>query len=180
MNIYQHPQRQGTREIHRYNMGREIYSLGVCLLEVGLWEALVEAEPTKLDSEVLVQLEPSKVSSLLKRVWKPIVADNATAAYLNKMSELYLEEPLRGENGSLQVSDNLVRIAKETLPPKMDSAFTNLVVTCPTCLDGDSDGTWQSVSFISAKSIDIQRVFTTVVISVLSSIRLGPRASARD
>ena len=36
-NIYRHPQRQGNKIEDRYIMQHDIYSLGVCLLEIGLW-----------------------------------------------------------------------------------------------------------------------------------------------
>lgn len=40
--IYRHPEQQGpaAAEVRR-NMGHDIYSLSVCLLEIGLWETLV-------------------------------------------------------------------------------------------------------------------------------------------
>jgi hypothetical protein len=41
-NLYRHPQRQGSRIRERYVMQHDIYSLGVCLLEIGLWSSLVE------------------------------------------------------------------------------------------------------------------------------------------
>lgn len=41
-NLYRHPQRQGSRIRERYIMQHDIYSLGVCLLEVGLWSSFVE------------------------------------------------------------------------------------------------------------------------------------------
>ncbi|CAG7990132.1 unnamed protein product [Penicillium salamii] len=43
-NVYQHPERQGTSPIADYIMQHDIYSLGVCLLEIGLWESLVTRE----------------------------------------------------------------------------------------------------------------------------------------
>jgi len=43
-NIYRHPQRQGSRIRERYIMQHDIYSLGVCLLEIGLWSSLVRYE----------------------------------------------------------------------------------------------------------------------------------------
>jgi hypothetical protein len=39
-NLYRHPQRQGTNAEY-YVMQHDIYSLGVCLLEIGLWESFV-------------------------------------------------------------------------------------------------------------------------------------------
>ena len=40
-NIYRHPQRQGLFPEEVYTMQHDIYSLGVCLLEIGLWESFV-------------------------------------------------------------------------------------------------------------------------------------------
>jgi hypothetical protein len=41
-NIYRHPERMGEHPAEKYKMQHDIYSLGVCLLEIGLWEPLVE------------------------------------------------------------------------------------------------------------------------------------------
>jgi hypothetical protein len=43
-NLYRHPQRQGN-EIDYFIMQHDIYSPGVCLLEIGLWEPFVVYEP---------------------------------------------------------------------------------------------------------------------------------------
>lgn len=40
-NLYRHPDRQGLRLDKIYTMQHDIYSLGVCLLEVGLWDSFV-------------------------------------------------------------------------------------------------------------------------------------------
>ena len=40
-NLYRHPTRQGIRPIEDYRMQHDIYSLGVCLLEIGVWSSLV-------------------------------------------------------------------------------------------------------------------------------------------
>lgn len=39
-NLYRHPQRQGN-DVDYFVMQHDIYSLGVCLLEIGLWESFV-------------------------------------------------------------------------------------------------------------------------------------------
>jgi hypothetical protein len=41
-NLYRHPQRQGLKLQDSYIMQHDIYSLGVCLLEIGLWNSFVE------------------------------------------------------------------------------------------------------------------------------------------
>lgn len=38
-NLYRHPQRQGQFPEEKYNFGHDTYSLGVCLLEIRLWDA---------------------------------------------------------------------------------------------------------------------------------------------
>lgn len=43
-NLYRHPQRQGLHPEDIYTMQHDIYSLGVCLLEVGLWESFLSYE----------------------------------------------------------------------------------------------------------------------------------------
>src|SRR5262249_5202138 len=40
-NLYRHPQRQGAFVQERYMMQHDIYSLGVCLLEIGLWRSFI-------------------------------------------------------------------------------------------------------------------------------------------
>ena len=40
-NLYQYPTRQGMRPGEDYQMQHDIYSLGICLLEIGLWTSFV-------------------------------------------------------------------------------------------------------------------------------------------
>lgn len=40
-NLYRHPRRQGIKPEEEYTMQHDIYSLGVCLLEIGLWSSFV-------------------------------------------------------------------------------------------------------------------------------------------
>lgn len=80
-NIYRHPQRQGLQSEKRYHMGHDLYSLGVCLLELGLWEPLISVQnghSTTMSGrycDMAVKLEcvdPEEVS-ILKRLTKPAV-----------------------------------------------------------------------------------------------------------
>jgi serine/threonine protein kinase len=41
-NLYRHPQRQGVKLQDAFVMQHDIYSLGVCLLEIGLWTSFVQ------------------------------------------------------------------------------------------------------------------------------------------
>lgn len=40
-NIYRHPQRQGLHPDEVYEMQHDMYSLGVCLLEIGIWQSFL-------------------------------------------------------------------------------------------------------------------------------------------
>lgn len=40
--LYRHPSRQGENLTEPYKMQHDIYSLGVCLLEIGIWESFVK------------------------------------------------------------------------------------------------------------------------------------------
>ncbi|RPB17946.1 hypothetical protein L211DRAFT_893291 [Terfezia boudieri ATCC MYA-4762] len=44
-NIYRHPQRQGLHPEDKYNILYDVYSLGVCLLEISLWTSFVICGP---------------------------------------------------------------------------------------------------------------------------------------
>ena len=46
-NLYRHPRRQGPKPEDKYIMQHDIYSLGVCLLELGLWESFVAYEESR-------------------------------------------------------------------------------------------------------------------------------------
>lgn len=41
LNVYRHPARQGLHPEERYSMNHDIYSLGVVLLELGIWKPLL-------------------------------------------------------------------------------------------------------------------------------------------
>ncbi|CAK7229917.1 hypothetical protein SCUCBS95973_007393 [Sporothrix curviconia] len=44
--VYRHPSQQSEQGNDKYHFGHDIYSLGVCLLEIGLWECLVHPSRT--------------------------------------------------------------------------------------------------------------------------------------
>ncbi|KAH6635547.1 hypothetical protein B0J18DRAFT_407059 [Chaetomium sp. MPI-SDFR-AT-0129] len=106
-NIYRHPERMGEFPAEEYRMQHDIYSLGVCLLEIGLWEPLVEysgdeTEPTP---------KYGRVCRDFVEMGKPWV---------------FLKEYLVG-------------LAQNELPRRMGDRYTDVVVTCLTCLDRDGN-----------------------------------------
>jgi serine/threonine protein kinase len=119
--IYRHPRRQGLQPEQRYNMGHDIYSLGVCLLEIGLWEPLI----VKRDNDQKMCDKYRNVALKLGLV-KPEDADKTKV----------LTKP----NILQQV---MVGLAEAELPQRLGTAFSKLVVSCLTCLEGgfgDSEG----------------------------------------
>jgi len=104
-NLYRHPRRQGLTPEEDYTMQHDIYSLGVCLLEIGLWESFViyhneESPPT-----------PSPALAIL---------DDPEKDGIKKAS---------------LVKDILVSLARQRLPSRMGDKYTEIVITCLTCLD---------------------------------------------
>ncbi|KAL3451210.1 hypothetical protein BJX65DRAFT_304616 [Aspergillus insuetus] len=95
-NMYQHPERQGIVPGTDHRMQHDIYSLGVCLLEIGLWTSFVSASATN----------PSP----------NIPADSSTP------HKTYF-----------------TTIARERLPYKMGEKYTNVVISCLTCMDATNE-----------------------------------------
>lgn len=109
-NLYRHPSRQGTSPREDYIMQHDIYSLGVCLLEIGFWESFVN-----LGS----QLGGTHASSLLGLPAK------ASAAQISE----YLQTSAK---------DHLLSLARSNLPEKMGQKYADIVETCLTCLDEEN------------------------------------------
>jgi serine/threonine protein kinase len=104
-NLYRHPTRQGTRPEEMYSMQHDIYSLGVCLLEIGLADSLVQFDASggPIPSRLMTDQAPAPPEGKRR---KPSVTKQA-----------------------------LVRIAETSLPVKMGRKYASTVVTCLTCLD---------------------------------------------
>ncbi|CAG8197603.1 unnamed protein product [Penicillium salamii] len=102
--LYQHPDRIGTVSSEDYIMQHDIYSLGVCLLELGLWDSFVsyaDAEPMSSD-------------------WESLSFDRA---------------PILGPSRGFLFQDQLLALARGELRRRMGTKYSDVVVTCLTCLD---------------------------------------------
>ncbi|KAK4224560.1 Serine/threonine-protein kinase-transforming protein Rmil [Podospora fimiseda] len=108
-NLYRHPQRQGLHVNDAYIMQHDLYSLGVCLLELGLWTSFLEYQDG--DDKVV----PSAALGLM------------------------LQDFEYSEKSAAKIKDHLVQIAKSRLPARMGDRYTAVVVTCLTCLDPGND-----------------------------------------
>ena len=108
-NLYRHPRRQGSAPQEDYVMQHDIYSLGVCLLEVGLWQSILNFS-----------------------------TDNEEQAAMASVTETLLPSDSLSKEGLLAAKDHLVNLARIKLPPVVGNKYAEVVATCLTCLDEDN------------------------------------------
>jgi hypothetical protein len=86
-----------------YTVIHDIYSLGVVLLELGLWEPLVQVQRNGTQSQYRLH-----------------------RGFPDLLEEGNLDRGVRAWNAK----ERLVNIATEWLPPRMGEAYTEVVVAC--------------------------------------------------
>lgn len=119
-NLYRHPSRQGLRAQNKYIMQHDVYSLGVCLLEIGLWTSFV----------LYAQDETSEKATDSKKV---------PAESLGLKAEDF-EQPVTAAQPSPRIKTHLVDLARRLLPVRMGDKYAAVVITCLTCMDeGNAD-----------------------------------------
>lgn len=127
-NLYRHPSRQGIFAQDTYSMQHDVYSLGVCLLELGFWKSFVlyeRPEPKHEDGE----------DGGSDANWKPLPSD-----VLGLGVEDFAFMGNQAMQSSPRIKDHLVGMARSRLPMCMGDKYTAVVVTCLTCLDpGNED-----------------------------------------
>jgi hypothetical protein len=145
--LYRHPRRQGLKPEEDYNMQHDIYSLGVCLLEIGLWESFVTHHDEGSD---------------------PLPSTLLTV----------LNDPEKDEiKRALRVKDALVDLAKQRLPSRIGDKYTEIVVTCLTCLDESNTEFGDSSEFEDADGVLIGvRFIEKVRYYVLALVTRCPKA----
>ena len=113
--LYQHPSRHLESIEKKYSMYHDIYSFGVCMIEILLWRSLV----------VKVEGQEFGPSPLLERA----VGESPSEKSSSSSTRLaYLD----GET----VQDVLVNIARKELPSAAGTKVTRLVISCLQCLEG--------------------------------------------
>ncbi|KAL8728544.1 MAG: hypothetical protein Q9181_005312 [Wetmoreana brouardii] len=104
--IYRHPSRQGIRPERDYIMQHDIYSLGVCLLEIGLWRSFLK--------------------------WEDSSEDPTPSEEYVSLQDLAVKDPRRR---AFQIKKTLIKLAEERLPGSMGQIYASTVISCLTCLD---------------------------------------------
>jgi hypothetical protein len=102
--LYHHPERWGKVVWDKFSMAHDIYSIGIVLLEVGLWESFVFWIPPDMERYV-------------------------TWAFLRDMVDQEKQELKPGVNPAA-VQQGFIDIAKKLLPQVMGDGYTNVVVAC--------------------------------------------------
>ncbi|KAJ3526773.1 hypothetical protein NM208_g4361 [Fusarium decemcellulare] len=118
-NFYRHPNRQGLHAQDRYETKHDVYSLGVCLLEIGLWQPfIIEKDGVPAVSDYFLSAANEHASDF---------APGFQNADESKMGQLC---------GSGDLIAIFMRIASARLPMHMGTSFAELVVKCLTNIDG--------------------------------------------
>lgn len=125
-NLYRHPGRQGLHPEEFYLMQHDIYSLGVVLLEIGLWNSFVTYSE---DQNALGPGPALPVSHLIG------TNDQRKAA--------------------AEIKTVLVELARSRLPELMGRIYTDIVVTCLTCLDKENKGFGDEKEFQDEDGISV-------------------------
>jgi hypothetical protein len=135
-NLYRHPTRQGIQPEEDYSMQHDIYSLGVCLLEIGVGRSFVWSSPGETTLNPIPELS--------------VAADASIRDRRKKASE---------------TKRILVKMSQKQLPPKMGHKYADTVITSLTCLDNtynsfgdtkefcDENGILVGVRFIEKVSV---------------------------
>lgn len=120
---------------NQYNMQHDIYSIGVVLLEIGLWTSLVCYSRTLDQNEEVVVPIGSKLITLLTASDE---RDPRLRAFQNK--------------------EMLEKLAEHELPHRLGRKYADMVLLCLRCLDDpdavgvpggvDEDGVAIGVSFV--------------------------------
>ncbi|KAI1293232.1 hypothetical protein F5Y03DRAFT_333675 [Xylaria venustula] len=132
-NVYRHPLRQGDDPAAKHTMRHDIYSFGVCLLEIGLWESFVDYTTTA----PIVASAGMPVPKLGKtyehfQSWLRETPTTRRTEMDDNAANVLDTLPFR-------LKDYLVHQARTRLAPRMGEKYASIVLLCLTCLDGDDE-----------------------------------------
>ncbi|KAI0419350.1 hypothetical protein F5X98DRAFT_334858 [Xylaria grammica] len=124
-NLYRHPSRQGVSPSSDFLMQHDIYSLGVCLLEIGLWRSFIGYD-----------LE-GQCASLCSILGEPATESKDDLAHFLMAT----------------VKPNMIGLARTQLPRFMGTRYSKIVETCLTALDPQNSEFSDTAEFEDADGV---------------------------
>ena len=109
--VYQHPERQVVEAERKYTMAHDLYSLGVCMVEMLTWESL------------LLATEPPTMSANFITAFKSLDLQEDIAEPYTKHAE--------------QIQQTLIHMCDQQIPVVAGEKMARLVKDFLTCLDND-------------------------------------------
>ncbi|KAK3987684.1 hypothetical protein QBC44DRAFT_294654 [Cladorrhinum sp. PSN332] len=148
--LYRHPSRQGYSPTEYYSMQHDIYSLGVCLLEIGLWRSFVKYQAN--------------------RDWRTRYSDAGNFA--ETLAQRFVNaDHFPALEGTKDTKGFFLGVVRGRLAQSMGTRYAEIVETCLTCLDPgnvdfgderefeDEDGIRVGVRYIEKVVMGLSRLF---------------------
>ena len=153
--IYCHPKRQMEFAQEEYNMGHDIYSLGVCMLEVLNWKPLVVYNGARPEVSSAFSKQAENLGILGRN------QINMRNRGLKSESEMCTADPFG-------VQEILQSLARNELPPVAGSRLSRLVVSCLSALEGG----FPNLSFDHDNKVETGMNFMCSVTMTLAQISI--------
>jgi len=145
-NLYRHPERQGLHPEQKYNILHDVYSLGVCLLEICLWQSFVLWDPSKTEY---------KINTSLCSIVQKDIPGTATG-----------QQKLKSPK---EIQGTFVKEAQRVIPRIMGEKFAKIVISCLTCLEG---GLGSPEEFMDENGVISGVVYVDKVLQMLEEISI--------
>lgn len=144
--VYQHPERQLPLADKEYSMAHDVYSLGVCMLEILNWDSVLEADN-------------ASVSEAFKEAFRALGNDTSGSEQdgYTKFPEL--------------IKRTLVYLNNITTPVAAGARISHLVRRFLTCLDEKDDETQDVEEPVVLEGKDRRRIAIHFVDTALKDIR---------
>ncbi|KAL2202144.1 hypothetical protein CC79DRAFT_1338235 [Sarocladium strictum] len=160
-NIYRHPQRQGLNLKHNFRMQHDVYSLGVCLLEIGLWESFVEyhsdTEPfSPQDSRSYKQFQS----------WVSARGDSSSTEDIDTRTSSSSTTNVR----AALLREYLVEMAETRLPSAIGELYKDVVVACLSSGGGETESSEDELDREAAEDKEGISVGVHFIVEILGKL----------
>ncbi|KAL2683314.1 hypothetical protein Neosp_007784 [[Neocosmospora] mangrovei] len=146
--IYQHPERQLPTAEREYSMAHDVYSLGVCMLEILRWESVLQPSSPFVS--------PAFVGTFTQLGFRPNEADPG---------DYYTKFPNKNKAVLLSMSESLV-------PAEAGTKMTRIVCEFLTCLDHKGQESNEELNeYVITEEADRIKVAMSFVDTALKDLR---------